>query len=132
MSRKTIAIVAPGDMGHAVGRALKDHGHTPITCLAGRSERSRALAEAGGFRDTPDLQAMVTEADIVLSILPPAAAPGLADDVAQAMAAAGRFPVYVDCNAISPETAKRIGGAVTEVGAAFIVDGSQSIGAIPV
>ena len=120
MSGQTIAIIAPGDMGHAVGGALKEHGHRTITCLAGRSERSRALAEAGGFDDTPDLAAMVAAADMVLSILPPAAAPKLADDIAEAMRAANSFPVYVDCNAISPETAKAIGRVITDAGAAFI------------
>ena len=38
MSGQTIAIIAPGDMGHAVGGALKEHGHRPITCLAGRDD----------------------------------------------------------------------------------------------
>ncbi|MBT3659766.1 MAG: NAD(P)-dependent oxidoreductase [Rhodospirillaceae bacterium] len=120
MSNLTVAIVAPGDMGHAVGRALKEHGHTPITCLAGRSERSRRLAEAGGVRDVDDMKTLVAEADIILSILPPASALDLARETALAMTAMESFPPYVDCNAISPSTAKAVGNEIAAVGAPFI------------
>jgi len=117
---KRIAILATGDMGHAVGRALGEHGHEQITCLTGRSERSRGLAEIGGFRDIADLKKLVGEADMVLSILPPAAAIGLAGEVAWAMRAAASYPVFVDCNAVSPATVRRIAGIVTDAGASVI------------
>lgn len=117
---KRIAILATGDMGHAVGRALGAHGHEQITCLAGRSARSRGLAEAGGFRDVADLEGLIGEADMVLSILPPAAAVGLARDVARAMRAVDSYPVYVDCNAISPATVRDVAEIVAEAGAPVI------------
>ena len=41
MRVKTVAILSPGDMGHSVGGALVEHGLDVITCLAGRSERTR-------------------------------------------------------------------------------------------
>ena len=47
----TIAIIAPGDMGHAVGRALGGHGHRIVTALDGRSAASRARAGAAGMSD---------------------------------------------------------------------------------
>ncbi len=78
MSLRTIAILSPGDMGHGVGKALGEHGYDVITCLSGRSERTRVLAETGGFRDVSSLTDMVGEADIILSILVPAAAVGVA------------------------------------------------------
>lgn len=120
MASKTIAVVATGDMGHAVGRALIEHGHRAVTCLAGRSGRSRGLAEKAGIEDLPDLVTVAKEADIFLSILPPARALDLARDMAAAMQAAGRAPVYVDCNAISPDTAAEVGAIVGAAGAAFI------------
>ena len=46
-----IAVLMPGDMGHAVGRVLAQHGHDVLTCLDGRSERTRGLSEAAGIRD---------------------------------------------------------------------------------
>ncbi len=120
MTKMTIAVVAPGDMGHGVGRALREQGHDVITCLAGRSERSRKLAEAGGLRDVGDMETLVGDADLFLSILPPASALDLARDIAAAMTAAGSFPTYVDCNAISPATAKQVAAVIEGAGAPFI------------
>ena len=71
----TIAILSPGDMGHAVGRTLSEKGLRVVTCLEGRSTRTRGLAEAAGLIDLPSLAAMVTETDLVLSIMPPTAMP---------------------------------------------------------
>lgn len=120
MTIKTIGILMPGDMGHGVGLVLRQHGYETITSLAGRSERSRALAEEGQVRDAGDLDATVAEADMILSILPPSAALGLADDVAAAMGRTGKTPVYVDCNAISPGTATAVGKKITAAGGIFI------------
>ena len=120
MTIDTIAVLMPGDMGHAVGKALADAGYDVVTCLSGRSERTRALAEAGGLRDLDSLDAVATEASLVLSILPPASAMGLARDMAAAMERSGARPVYVDCNAISPGTARDIANVIEAVGAPFI------------
>jgi 3-hydroxyisobutyrate dehydrogenase-like beta-hydroxyacid dehydrogenase len=120
MAARTIAVVATGDMGHAVGRALIEHGHRAVTCLAGRSARSRGLAEKAGIEELPSLEAVAREADIFLSILPPSNAVDLARDMAAAMTKAGKAPVYVDCNAISPETAAEVGAIVEAAGASFI------------
>jgi 3-hydroxyisobutyrate dehydrogenase-like beta-hydroxyacid dehydrogenase len=120
MTPKTIAIVSPGDMGHAVGRALRASGHEVVTSLAGRSAHSRRLAEQGGLRDLGSLEAVVGAADIVLAILPPEAAPKLAVAVAEAMRRTGKRPVYVDCNAIAPETMRGIARTVEAAGAPVI------------
>lgn len=117
MPSRTVAILSPGDMGHAVGRALKESGHDVITCLAGRSQRSRMLAEKGGLRELPNLEALVDAADIVLSILPPEAAEASAAALAKAMRRAGARTIFVDCNAIAPETMKRIAAMMEDVGA---------------
>lgn len=120
MSLPTIAILMPGDMGHGVGLALREHGHEVITSLTGRSERSRTLAEVGKLRDAGDLDATVDEADMILSILPPTSAVKLAEDVAAAMKRTGKTPIYVDCNAISPGTTVEVGAHITAAGANFI------------
>ncbi len=117
---KTIAILMPGDMGHAVGRALREHGYDVVTALHGRGAHTHELAGSAGLRDLGTVDAVVAEAEMILSILPPAAALSQAETVAQAMQQAGRTPVYVDCNAISPETAKEVGEIITEAGAPFI------------
>ncbi len=115
-----IAILMPGDMGHGIGRALRAHGHDVVTCLAGRSARTRGLAEAAGLRDLPDLAVLTREADLVLSILPPSQAVAQARAVANAMQTSGSAPVYVDCNAISPDTSKRVGQEIGGAGARYI------------
>jgi 3-hydroxyisobutyrate dehydrogenase-like beta-hydroxyacid dehydrogenase len=116
-------------MGGGVGAALARRGFDVVTCLAGRGAETRARAERAGFRDVPDLEALVSEADLVLSILPPAAAPDLARELAAAMRNAGSAPPYADCNAVSPETARAIGETIAAVGADFIDGGI--IGAAP-
>jgi 3-hydroxyisobutyrate dehydrogenase-like beta-hydroxyacid dehydrogenase len=110
-------------MGSGVGRDLAERGFDVVTCLAGRGEGSRARAARAGFRDIPDLDALVTEADLVLSILPPESAPALARDVAAAMTRTGKTPPFADCNAISPETTRTIGETIGKAGAAFIDGG---------
>lgn len=120
MPHSCIAVMAPGDMGHAVGKVLGEHGHDVITCLAGRSERTKGLAAKGNFRDVPDLEALVTQADLILSILPPSQAVRQAEDMAQAMKAADTTAVYVDCNAVSPGTMGDVAAALESAGAPVI------------
>ena len=74
MRIETIAVVAPGDMGHAVGAVLKSNGLRVVTPLAGRSARTRALAAAAGIEDLGDEVAVVRAAVALLAILVPAQA----------------------------------------------------------
>ena len=123
MSLPTLVILMPGDMGHAVGRVLLEHGHRVLTCLAGRSERTHGLAEDAGLQDAGDLKSLVGEADMILSILPPASALPQAEDVARAMGEAGSTPIYVDCNAISPALTREVGDVIEGAGAPYIDGG---------
>ena len=47
----TIGILSPGDMGHTVGDVLRQNGLRVITCLEGRSQRTRELAQKAGIVD---------------------------------------------------------------------------------
>jgi 3-hydroxyisobutyrate dehydrogenase-like beta-hydroxyacid dehydrogenase len=123
MSLPTLAVLMPGDMGHAVGRVLREHGHRVLTCLAGRSERSCGLANSAGLEDAGDLKTLVQEADMILSILPPARALPQAQDVAKAINDTGVSAVYVDCNAISPTLTREVGAVIEAVGGSFIDGG---------
>ena len=80
-------------MGGGVGRFLGRNGYDIITCLADRSDFTRRKATECGFRDVPDMAALVTEADLVLSIMPPAEAVSAAEVTAEAMKATGERPV---------------------------------------
>ena len=115
-----IAIIAPGEMGSAVGRRLREHGARIVTVLDGRSARSIARAERAGFAAANGSERMVGEADFILSIVPPGEAAGLAQQLAPALTRAPRKPVYVDCNAVAPETAARIGTVLAATGCAYV------------
>ena len=101
---------------------LSDRGCRVVTSLAGRSERTRALAHEAGIGDGGDLNAVVDTADIILSILPPAEAPVLARAVA-ACPVAAKERLYVDCNAVAPATAQAIGRIVSDAGFSFVDGG---------
>jgi len=123
MAFETIAILGPGEMGAAVGKAFHDKGLTVMTCLDGRSASTCERATAAGFHDVPDLETLLGEAEIVLSILPPGKAPILARNVANAMAKSGQTPPYVDMNAVSPGTALAMQSDIEGAGAVYIDGG---------
>ena len=118
--KPTIAIMSPGDMGHAVGAVLRQAGLRVITQLDGRSERTRALAARAGIEEVSDDDALVRAADILLSILVPAEALALAERIAGAVRGTGATPLYVDCNAIAPQTARQVAEIVEGAGARFV------------
>ena len=117
--KPTIAIMSPGDMGHAVGAVLRQAGLRVITQLDGRSERTRALAARAGIKEVGDDDNLVQSADILLSILVPAEAVALAERIARAVRRTGATPLYVDCNAIAPQTTRHVGEIVEGAGARF-------------
>jgi 3-hydroxyisobutyrate dehydrogenase-like beta-hydroxyacid dehydrogenase len=117
---ETIAIIATGDMGHAVGRVLGERGHRVVTDLSGRSERSQRLADAGRIVDLGSFDAVVTEADVILSIAPPVAATGIATDAIAALQRCGRRIPFADCNAISPMTAMAMADKFETAGIPFV------------
>ena len=97
----TVGIVSPGAMGSAVGNALMRGGARVLTTVAGRSERTVALARRAELELMPDVDAVVHEADVVLSIVPPAEAEAVAAEL-------GGARLFADLNAISPARAARI------------------------
>jgi 3-hydroxyisobutyrate dehydrogenase-like beta-hydroxyacid dehydrogenase len=123
----SVAIVAPGNMGAGIGRRFADNGVRVLTSLAGRSAASAKRAEAAGMAGLDD--AALVRADFLLSIVPPGEAVAFAERMAPHLASAAAKPVFVDCNAISPETVARIATIIAPTGAAF-VDGGI-IGAPP-
>jgi len=123
MVLKTVGLLSPGDMGEGVGASIKGQGFDVITVLAGRSDETRMRAQRGGFRDVPDLEALVSEADLVISIMPPERAEAIAADVTAAMKATGKTPPFADMNAIAPTTAQRIAAGIVDAGADYIDGG---------
>ncbi len=123
-----IAIIAPGEMGAGIGQRLRERGARVITSLAGRSTASGKRAERAGMVAASSDDEIVT-ADVILSVVPPKDAAGLAERLRPAIAGAAKKPIYVDCNAVAPQTAEAIGAILAGSGASY-VDGGI-IGAPP-
>jgi 3-hydroxyisobutyrate dehydrogenase-like beta-hydroxyacid dehydrogenase len=117
----TFGVVSPGAMGSAVGHVLLETGARVVATVAARSERTARLADRAGLELLPDLRAVVAAADVVLSIVPPAEAPGVAAEIARAAEAGGVRPLLVELNAIAPATVRGLAAGPLEV-----VDGSIS------
>jgi len=117
---ETVGIISPGDMGHVVGQVLHAHGLRVITSLQGRSRRTKTLADQANIEDVGTLQNLVAEADLILSILVPAEAVSAAHQVAQAIRATNKALLYVDCNAIAPQTVRQIETIISAAGGRFV------------
>jgi len=97
-----VGILHPGEMGASVATLLREHGETVLWASAGRSPATAERAAAAGLEDAGELADLCRRAEIMLSVCPPHAA------VAVAEAARGFAGIYVDANAIAPETARTI------------------------
>lgn len=121
MPINTVAILSPGDMGHAVGQLLREHELRVVTCLTGRSGRTRALAEKAGIEDIADFNEMVKNSDVILSMTVSEVAPQVCQQVADAIKATGAADVmFAECNAIAPQLTRKLELIITQVGARFV------------
>jgi putative dehydrogenase len=113
-----VAVVAPGNMGAAVGRRLCENGVEVLTTLDGRGPDSRDRAAAASMRVVSTDR--LADSDFILSIVPPAAALPFAREMAPLLRNANPKPVFVDCNAVSPDTVSQIAAAIAPSGAPFV------------
>jgi 3-hydroxyisobutyrate dehydrogenase-like beta-hydroxyacid dehydrogenase len=95
-----VGILHPGEMGAAVGAALRGNGHDVLWAAQGRSPDTARRAGEAGLRDVASVGALLAEADVVFSIVPPHAASAVAAD------AVGLVGLFVDANAVSPATVR--------------------------
>jgi 3-hydroxyisobutyrate dehydrogenase-like beta-hydroxyacid dehydrogenase len=97
-----VGILHPGEMGASVAAALRGRGETVLWASDGRSTATAERAERAALEDVGDVAALCNRSEVLLSVCPPHAAV----DVARATSG---FPgIYVDANAIAPETARAI------------------------
>jgi 3-hydroxyisobutyrate dehydrogenase-like beta-hydroxyacid dehydrogenase len=115
----TFGVLHPGQMGAAVGAALREAGQRVVWTSEDRSEATQRRAAESGLDDVHWLNAVVNQSDVILSVCPPHAAEEVADEVALL----GYRKVYVDANAVSPQTARRIESVVERSGADFVDGG---------
>ena len=97
-----VGLLHPGEMGTAVAAALRGSGETVLWASAGRSSATAERAERAGLEDAGDVAELCRRCEILLSVCPPHAAADVARE------AGGFAGIYVDANAIAPETARTI------------------------
>ena len=119
MENNKIAVLHPGDMGSAFGACAVRRGHTVYCALEGRSPSSRARAMAAELRDAGGEEAAVRQANVVLSVCPPHGALALA----QRVAGFGFKGLFVDANAIAPDTSRRAAKIIEDAGGTFVDGG---------
>ena len=115
MGDVTIGLLHPGEMGAAVGKCLAGAGHRVLWVPDGRGAATRERADAAGLTGVA-LAEIITRSDVIVSVCPPHAAL----DVARLVA--GFRGLYLDANAIAPQTAREV-AAIAEAGGASYVDG---------
>jgi 3-hydroxyisobutyrate dehydrogenase-like beta-hydroxyacid dehydrogenase len=97
-----VGLLHPGEMGAAVGAALRRRGHDVLWASAGRSADTARRAAEAGLEDTGSVEELAARSEVVLSICPPHAAAGVARSVDSFEG------IYVDANAVSPATSRRV------------------------
>ncbi len=103
-----VLLLHPGAMGTSLGAALRENAHVVRWVTEGRTEATAERARDAGLAAAATLEEAVGAVDHVLSVCPPHAAV----TVAEAVVAAGFSGTYVDANAVSPDTARRVGAIV--------------------
>jgi 3-hydroxyisobutyrate dehydrogenase-like beta-hydroxyacid dehydrogenase len=111
-------LLHPGEMGSAVGATLRAGGARVLWAPEGRSAQTRKRAEEIGLEEADSLEELARRAQVIVSVVPPHGAV----EVARALAALRYHGQFVDANAVSPETARKI-GRMLERGGAHFVDG---------
>ncbi len=115
-----IGLLHPGEMGAVVGHCLVQRGYQVLWASQSRGPDTAARASAAGLTDIGTIAELAGAADVVLSICPPHAAL----DVATSIANAGTFrSLYVDANAVSPQTSERIANVITAADATYVDGG---------
>jgi 3-hydroxyisobutyrate dehydrogenase-like beta-hydroxyacid dehydrogenase len=120
-SRPVVGLLHPGAMGSAVGSALKPRVGAVVWAAAGRSITTSRRAELADLVGVPDVAHLARRADVIVSVCPPHAARAVAEEVAAALDGRPDRPLYLDANAVSPETVRGIGALL---GPENVVDGA--------
>ena len=113
----TIGLISPGQMGASVGAAAAISGARIIWAGEGRSVASHERAAA--FTDCGSMTALLTRCEVILSVCPPHNAAEVAGQVA-----AARFKgLFLDANAIAPDSARQYRQQLEAAGATFVDGG---------
>ena len=121
MALQKIGIMSIGEMGFHWAKLLKSHGVEVLTYDKDRSEVSRKRTANAGVTSVASMNALVKQADLIVSIVVPFAAKKVAAKIAKAAVKVGRKDLlFLDANAISPMTADAIASILAPAGVNFI------------
>lgn len=120
-SRPVIGILHPGVMGAAIGSALKARAGAVVWADAGRTHATAKRAELADLVAVPDVAGLARRADLIVSICPPHAARDVAEQVAEGLVDRPDRPLFVEANAVAPDTVRGIAGLL---GADRVCDGA--------
>ena len=123
MKINTIGVMSMGDMGSGVASVLKQNGFNVITSLENRSNDSVIRAKENKITDIGSLRNLVEKSDVILSILVPSYALNFAEEVSSILTDSKSKKIFVDCNAISPNTSETISNIIVESNGVFIDGG---------
>ena len=118
---EAIGVLHPGLMGSAIAACFRHAGHEVVWVPSGRSDETARRADEAGLARAKDLDDLVARCRVILSVCPPHAA----TDVANRLAATGLLEghLFVDANAISPNTARQVAKIVEARGASYVDGG---------
>jgi 3-hydroxyisobutyrate dehydrogenase-like beta-hydroxyacid dehydrogenase len=112
----------PGEMGTALSRKLMGAGFEVLSCVSGRSERTRLNAEKNGVTLKKNIEEVISESRVIFCLVPSQHALDVAELVSSGMRRAGKYPLYVDCNSVGPGTMRKIESVIKRCGGE-ILDG---------
>jgi 3-hydroxyisobutyrate dehydrogenase-like beta-hydroxyacid dehydrogenase len=117
---EVIGILYPGEMGVALGEILVQNGFRVVTTTEGRSPRTSHLCSVSSLCTLATLKDVIDVSDVVISLVPPAAAIPLAQKCVDLIInSPQKTRIYLDANSISPLSAKKIQGIIGISGAQF-------------
>ena len=96
-------------MGAAIGSALNPAAGVVIWAAAGRSMATSKRAELADLVSVPDPSELARRANLIVSVCPPEAAMEVALEVAAAFVDRPDPPLYLEANAVAPDTVRAIG-----------------------
>jgi 3-hydroxyisobutyrate dehydrogenase-like beta-hydroxyacid dehydrogenase len=106
-------------MGISLAASAQNSGHTAYWVSKGRSQATHDRAQSQNLTDAGTLAALCDTCSVIVAICPPHAAM----DVARQVIDANFQGLYVDANAIAPQTARKIAATMTQANI-DVVDGS--------
>ena len=114
-----VLVLHPGEMGAAVAERLLANDLSVGWISEQRSAQTIERAKMAGITDFGSMPDALNQVDLVISVCPPHGAVDLANEVC----GHGFKGIYLDANAIAPQTSEQIAQIVAQSGARFLDGG---------